>query len=61
MERDIVAIVAEKLESAQQDHAFALREVELAQDVLDAKTLLLHHVEQRLNDIENIHDAITPE
>ena len=60
MERDIVSIVAKQLESVQQDHAFALQEVDLAQEKLDEKLTLLSRVGQHLNDIEAIHNAIVP-
>ncbi len=61
MKRDIHSIVAEQLNDAQLTYEGALRIVERVQTTLNRKQVLLTQAELRLGNIEEIHNAITPE
>ena len=58
MERDIYAIVAEQLESAQDEHAQELRIVERVQRTLNKRTAILARAGERLINIEEIHNKL---
>ena len=58
MEKDIYAIVAEQLESAQAEHAQELRIVERMQSTLNKRTAILARAGERLINIEEIHNKL---